>query len=146
MIRKRINKSNNTDNPIYSSVHGKSTEKYQRGYKQAPKKYYYLKGELGFDKLKSEYIAHLIKRFNEYKKKEIGKDMMDYQIFESSLKKYYFITERDKSLYHLPIEKFEELAEYIQKRISSTKFAVTLGRYHKNFSTFEEYVKRQNNE
>lgn len=98
---------------------------------------------MGFNKPKTEYIAHLIKRFNEYKKKEVGKENVNYQAFENTLKKNYFITDQNKSIYHISILKFDELAKYIQKRIDTTKFAVTLGRDHKNYSSFEDYTARQ---
>lgn len=145
MIRKRIIKANliKGDNPIYGSVYSKDNKKNQVNNPNRVKKHYYTHGDLGFDKYKMEYIAHLIRRYNEYKKKEIGKENMNFNLFESILKKKYNIIDKNKSLYHLPVEQFEELAEYIQTRISSTKFAVTLGRDHKNFSTYEDYLKRQ---
>jgi len=144
MNRKRINKSNfNRDNnPIYSSVYGKGNVKVIKN-TTSTKKYYYTHGDIGFDKEKSDYINHLMKRYNEYKKKEVGKESMNYNLFEVSLKKHFNISDKNKGILHLPIEQFEELYKYIQKRISSTKFAITLGRNHKNFSSYEEYIERQ---
>jgi hypothetical protein len=145
MTRNRIQKpaANSYGGPIYSSVYGKKAPKKPGMNRQAPKRYYYTSGDLGFDKQKFAYIAHLIKRFNEFKKKELGKENMDYFIFENSLKKIFFITDRNQSIYHLPADQFEILAEYIQKRINATKFAVTLGKNHKNYSSYEEYTERQ---
>lgn len=145
MARNRIQKpaANSQGGPIYSSVYGKKAPKKPGMNRFAPRKFYYALGDIGFDKPKAAYINHLIKRFNEYKKKELGKENMDYFIFENSLKKVFFLTERNQHILHLPVDQFELLAEYIQKRIDKTKFAVTLGINHKNYSSYEEYTARQ---
>jgi hypothetical protein len=100
----------------------------------------YPEGCIGFDSTKANYISHLIKRFNEYKEYEVGKGQVNYAIFSSHLKKKYKIGST-RTLNNLHIDKFDELVDYIHSRINATKLAKVKGRGHKNYSTFEEYVK-----
>ena len=99
----------------------------------------YPEGCIGFDNIKANYIGYLIKRYNEYKENEIGKNNMNYAIFSAQLKKKYKIG-TTRTIYNLPIEKFEGLVGYIQMRIDKTTFSKMLGKGHKNYSTFEEYI------
>lgn len=99
----------------------------------------YPEGCLGFDTLKANYIGHLIKRFNEYKEYEVGKENMNYATFNSFLKKMYKLGPT-RTIYNVPIDKFEELSDYIQYRIDKTMLAKQKGYNHKNYSTFEEYL------
>ena len=103
----------------------------------------YVEGELGCDTQKANYISHLVTRYNEYKTNEVGKENMKYGIFQAALKKYFKIG-ATRTLNNLPVEKFTELVELIQKRINATTFAKKLGKGHKNFSTFQEYLEQQN--
>jgi len=98
----------------------------------------YPEGSLGYDTIKANYISHLIGRYNEYKEYEVGKGKLSYGVFPSHLKKQYKIGPT-RTLYNLPVEKFEELAVYIQSRINATKLAKIKGKAHKNYSSFEEY-------
>ena len=100
----------------------------------------YPNGCIGFDTVKANYVAHLIKRYNEYKEYEVGKGNMNYAVFSAQLKKQFKIGPT-RTLYNLPIVRFEELVTYIHSRINSTKLAKVRGRGHKNYSTFDEYVK-----
>lgn len=97
----------------------------------------YPPGCIGFDVKKANYVGHLIKRYNEYKEYELGKGKVNYAIFSSHLKKRYKIGPT-RTLYNLPIEKFDELVEYIQTRIDNTKLAKVKGKGHKNYSAYEE--------
>ncbi|MDR6546545.1 hypothetical protein J2810_002604 [Chryseobacterium rhizosphaerae] len=98
----------------------------------------YPEGCIGYDTTKANYIGHLIKRYNEYKEYEIGKDGMNYGAFGAVLKREFKIAPT-RTIYNVPIERFEELSFYIQGRIDKTKLARVKGREHKNYSTFEEY-------
>ena len=102
----------------------------------------YPEGCIGADTVKANYIGHLIKRYNEYKEAEVGKANMNYAAFAAHLKKQYKIGPT-RTLYNLPIEKFDDLAVYIQSRIDKTKLAKMKGRGHKNYSTFSEYANEQ---
>lgn len=68
---------------------------------------------------------------------------MKYGIFQASLKKEFKIG-TTRTLYHLPVQKLEDLAKLIQKRIDSTMFAKKLGKGRKNYSSFKEYIDLQN--
>lgn len=98
-------------------------------------------GCIGFDTIKANYIAHLIKRYNEYKEYEVGKSGMSYGLFGRQLKNKYKIAPT-RTIYNVPIEKFEELFYLIQSKIDNTKLARVKGKNHKNYSTFEEYKKQ----
>jgi hypothetical protein len=99
----------------------------------------YPPGCIGYDTLKANYIGHLIKRFNEYKEYEVGK--VNYAVFAGSLKKQFSIPPT-RTIYNIPIEKFEELVSYIQLRIDGTKLARIKGKSHKNYSSFSEYQQK----
>jgi len=68
---------------------------------------------------------------------------MRYGISQASLKKYFKIG-TTRTLNNLTVEKFTELVELIQKRINETTLSKKLGKGHKNFSTFQEYIEQQN--
>lgn len=98
----------------------------------------YPEGCIGFDTIKANYIGHLIKRYNEYKEYEVGKAGMNYGAFGSILKREFKIAPT-RTIYNVPIEKFDDLSLYIQGRIDKTKLARIKGTEHKNYSKFEEY-------
>jgi hypothetical protein len=102
----------------------------------------YPPGCIGYESLKANYVSHLIGRYNEYKEYEVGKAKVNYAFFSSHLKKRYKIGPT-RTINNLPLEKFEELVEYIQYRIDGTMLAKTKGRNHKNYSSFEEYKNSQ---
>jgi hypothetical protein len=99
----------------------------------------YPEGCIGHEVQKMNYVSHLIKRYNEYKENEVGKGAMNYAQFGAHLKKQFKLGPT-RAIYHVPTERFEELVSYIQKRIDGTTLAKKLGRGHKNFSTFDEYL------
>lgn len=109
--------------------------------KQVITKNKYTEGDLGADNQKANYISHLITQYHIYKEKEVGKENMKYGIFQASLKREFKIG-ATRTLYHIPVVRFNELASLIQRRINSTMFAKTLGKGHKNYSTFEEYIEQ----
>lgn len=98
----------------------------------------YPEGCIGFETVKANYIGYLINRYNEYKKYEVGKENIRYGIFGNHLKKKFKIGQT-RTIYNIPIGKFEELIEYIQSRIEGTKLAKAKGSFHKNYSNFTEY-------
>ncbi|HMJ48400.1 MAG TPA: HNH endonuclease signature motif containing protein [Ferruginibacter sp.] len=98
----------------------------------------YPEGSIGFDTVKANYIGHLINRYNEYKEYEVGKEAMNYGRFGASLKSIFRIAPT-RTIYNVPINRFEELVSIIQSHISKTKLARVKGKNHKNYSTYEEY-------
>uniref|UniRef100_Q3AR05 HNH nuclease n=1 Tax=Chlorobium chlorochromatii (strain CaD3) TaxID=340177 RepID=Q3AR05_CHLCH len=100
----------------------------------------YPEGCIGFDSIKANYIGYLISRFNEYKEYEVGKGNVKYGLFGAQLKKYYKIGST-RTIYNLPIEKFDDLVQLIQSKINGTKLAKVKGKNHKNYLNFNEYTK-----
>lgn len=108
----------------------------------APK---YSDGCIGADNTKANYIGYLISRYQEYKKHEVGEAELVYPIFVSHLKKKFKVGQT-RTIYNVPINRFEEMAEYIQLRIDETRLA-RMNRsklQFKNYQTFAEYELNQN--
>lgn len=108
----------------------------------APK---YPDGCIGADNIKANYIGYLISRYQEYKKDEIGGEKMVYAIFHSNLKKRFKVG-HTRTIYNVPVNRFEEMAEYIQSRIDDTRLArINRSKLQfKNYQTFAEYKLSQN--
>lgn len=104
-----------------------------------PKKNKYPEGCIGYENLKANYVSYLVTRYHECKEYEVGKSKMNYAMFSSHLKKQFKIG-KTRTIYNVPVERFEELAEYIQSRILKTKLGNILkSRNQKIFSSFQEY-------
>lgn len=101
----------------------------------------YPEGCIGSDVVKANYIGYLIDRYHEYKEYQVGKEGINYAIFPSNLKRKFKVG-RTRTIYHVPISKFEELALYIQNRIDGTMLAkVNKGKgRNRNYEPFDEYV------
>ena len=95
-------------------------------------------GTIAADRDRKNYIQHLIKRYNEFKKAD-GTPDFSYAVIYKAIEREFRVKWRD-----VPIERFEELAHYLQNRIDKTR----LGRnknseYQKTFSTYEEFLESQ---
>lgn len=128
-----VNFNSNVENAI---VGNNNTISIKKTTKQVKPKY--PEGCIGFDTIKANYIGHLIKRYNEYKEYEVGKEKMNFGAFGASLKREFKIAPT-RTIYNVPIDRFLELSTYIQGRIEKTKLARIKGKNHKNYSTFEEF-------
>ncbi|MCF8242579.1 MAG: HNH endonuclease [Melioribacteraceae bacterium] len=107
------------------------------------KKSKYPEGCIGYENLKANYVSYLITRYHECKEYEVGKAQMNYAMFSSHLKKQFKIG-KTRTIYNVPVERFDELAAYIQSRILKTKLGNILNsRNQKIFSSFQEYKKDQ---
>lgn len=113
--------------------------------KQNAKKTKYPPGCVGANNTKANYISYLITRYHEYKEWEVGKENMNYAIFQSGLKKKFKIG-KTRTLYNIPEERFSELAAEIQTRIDGTVLAnVKRSKGQpRNYVTFEEYTSETN--
>lgn len=95
-------------------------------------------GSIGSDLRQRNYIKHLIDRYHEFKKIEVGKEGMNYAIFYSQIKKR-FGAKWDM----IPLQLFADLVVYLQSRIDRTKHGrVRKAHGKKNYSTFEEYLQK----
>ena len=95
-------------------------------------------GSIGSDLRQRNYIKHLIDRYHEFKRIEVGKEGMNYAIFYQQIKKK-FGAKWDM----IPLQLFGKLAVYLQSRIDKTKHGrVQKSHGRKNYSTFEEYLQK----
>ena len=85
----------------------------------------------------TNYAKHLIDRYHEFKMIEIGKEAIKWPVFYQQVKRQFGANWK-----MVPLERFEDLVLYIQSRIDNTKHGrVQKSRGHKNYSSFEEYLK-----
>ena len=93
-------------------------------------------GAIASSLMHKNYIKHLIDRYHDFKKSHIGPQKMKYPILYGSIKRK-FGAKWDM----IPIERFDSLAEFLQKRIDRTILGKTRkSKGQKNYSTFSEYV------
>ena len=84
------------------------------------------------------YVKHLIDRYHDFKKDDVGKDVMNYRIFYGSIKRQ-FGAKWDL----IRLDKFDELSAYLQRRIDNTILGKKQkARGRKRYSTFEEYLEK----
>ncbi len=100
----------------------------------------YPQGSIGFENSKANYISYLIDRFHDFKRYEVGKAGLKYSIIHKQIKKRYKIG-ANRTVYHTPIEKFEDLSNFLQDRISTTKLG-RIKRGQKVYSTYEQYLEK----
>lgn len=99
----------------------------------------YPEGCIGHDTNKANYIGYLVGKYHEYKVAEVGKAKMNYAIFLSSIKRQFSMG-GTRTIYNIPIEKFEEVCSVIKKRIDGTILGKNKGKTQRNYSSFDEYV------
>ncbi len=102
----------------------------------------YPDGCIGSDTVKANYVSYLITRYHECKEWEVGKENMRYALFPARLKKLFHVG-KQRTIYHLPLGRFEELTACIQDRIAGTALAkinAAKGQV-RHFQAFDEYVK-----
>lgn len=97
-------------------------------------------GALGKDLSKKNYINYLIKRYGDWKQRELDRkgETFNWGSGKKSIIKRY----KASGINHIPVCYFEELATYLKERIDKT----ILGKTRKvqgsrNYSEFEEHIK-----
>ncbi len=141
-VRKQsVKKVNNFNAPIGNAVIGDNNNVtfISKPDKVKPKINRYPDGCIGADIHRRNYFDYLKVRYYEYKEKEVGKENMEYAVLSRTLKRLFKIP-RNRTIYDMPIERFEELVVYMQQRIDGTKFAKVKGKGHRNYDTFEEHL------
>lgn len=103
----------------------------------------YPPGCIGFEVEKANYVSYLIKRYHEFKEWEVCKEKMNYSILNKNLKRQFKLGNQ-RTIFHLPSEKFEDLTQCIQANINKTKLAKTKDASHQNYSSFSEYQLQRN--
>jgi hypothetical protein len=97
----------------------------------------YPQGCIGYDIKKANYIGKLVERYHQYKEWQVGKERMNYAILNSQLKKQFKIG-KQRSIYNIPIEEFENLAKTIQERIDNTKLGRINKKKHPNYLPYSD--------
>lgn len=105
----------------------------------APKKraLKYPPGCIGYDSLKANYVSYLIERYQ--KLASWRREGFSYAVFPTQLKRRFKIGSQ-RTIYNLPLDRFDELVTYIQERILNTQLGRMKGGYQKLFDTFGEYT------
>lgn len=93
-------------------------------------------GTIAADRDRRNYIKHLIDRYNEFKKADVNVKDFHYSVI------YRIIKREFKCNWDcVPIEKFPNLAEYLQRRIDGTILGKNRrSKSQRNYSSFEEYL------
>ena len=95
---------------------------------------------IGSDSTKANYISYLIKRYNEFAKWK--RDDFRYEVFNSHLKKLFKVGPQ-RTVYNIPLTRFEELVDYIQYRIADTRLGRIKRSSQRLFQSFAEYCAEQ---
>jgi len=95
-------------------------------------------GAIANDLMKRNYIKHLIDRYNKFVKDDGTKKRFHFSVIYNSIK-----TEFGTDWDMVPLERFPDLAAYMQGRIDNTKLGRgRRKRGQKSYSTFEQYVEK----
>ncbi len=141
---KPVSQINTFNAPVNQSVIGNNNKVTIKNVRKSQKQKY-PEGCIGYNIHKANYIGYLITRYHEFQEYQLGKGKLNYAIFPSKLKSEFKIG-KSRTIYHVPVERFEELSQYIQMRIEATMLGrIRKSRNQKNYSTFEEYVSEQTN-
>ncbi len=91
---------------------------------------------IGHDQRKSRYIEHLIERYNKFASTHYTRSKpFEYGAIGSNI-----VSKFGSKWRMLPVERFEQVASYLQDRISKTKQAkCNQSKQYPSFSTYEEY-------
>ncbi|MPY19911.1 hypothetical protein [Paenibacillus glucanolyticus] len=97
----------------------------------------FLEGTIGHDPYQRGYVNHLIKRYHDYKKADYTnqKENMKYAIIYEAIRR-----EIKYKWDETPIELFEKLCAFLQKRIDNTRVGkLNKKKGTKNYSSFDEF-------
>lgn len=95
---------------------------------------------IGSDSTKANYISYLIKRYNElasWNRKDFR-----YPAFNIHLKKQFKVGNQ-RTVYNIPLTRFEELVDYIQHRIANTHLGRIKSKTQRLFDSFNQYLAEQ---
>lgn len=101
-----------------------------------------LSGTISAEGPMRNYAKHLIDRYHEFKKAEVGKGNMNYAVLYSAIKRKF-----GAKWDHVPQMRFPDLTIFLQDRIDKT----ILGKNRKskgisNYSTYEKYLSKYGGE
>jgi len=91
---------------------------------------------IGSDSAKANYISYLINRYNKFASWQ--RSDFKYPAFNTHLKKRFKIGPQ-RTVYNIPLMRFDELVAYIQQRITDTRLGRIKKKSQRLFDTFTEY-------
>ena len=97
---------------------------------------------IGGNSLKANYISYLVERYQ--KLASWNRPNFSYAVFPTQLKRRFKIGSQ-RTIYNLTLDRFCELAAYIQDRILNTQIGRMRRGTQKLFSSFEEYCADNSN-
>ncbi len=97
---------------------------------------------IGGNSLKANYISYLVERYQ--KLASWNRPNFSYAVFPTQLKRRFKIGSQ-RTIYNLTLDRFGELAAYIQDRILNTQIGRMRRGTQKLFSSFEEYCADNSN-
>ena len=97
----------------------------------------YPAGSIGSDNIKANYLSYLVNRYAEFAKWGHS-GQANFAIMPGMLKKHFKIG-GNRHFLHIPLERFYEAVDFVQKAIEKTQLGRIKKKEQKLFSTFEEY-------
>ncbi len=119
----------------YAEDHDDLLKKYFPQFRQKKPKTQLPVGALGTDLLRKNYVNRLINRYGKWKQFQLnreGNEKFNYGSFKKHLMNRY----KAIGINHIPLDRFDEVVSYLQKKIDGTAHGRNQA---KNYSTFEEY-------
>lgn len=99
-------------------------------------------GSLGLDLHKKNYINYLNRRYGDWKQIQFDHEGKGEKFNWASHNKGLMNRYHAAGINHIPIECFDDLAEYLKGRIDKTIFGKSQkSKGHRNYSTIEEHVR-----
>ncbi|MEM1042960.1 MAG: HNH endonuclease signature motif containing protein [Bacteroidota bacterium] len=105
---------------------------------------HYPAGSIGTDLHRKNYVGYLITRYNEFRSTGLQsygqKGRHNHGVISSNIKSKFKVA----GVYHVPIERFDELIRYLHGRIDRTIQGKTnKARGHRAYSSFEDFAREQ---
>lgn len=95
---------------------------------------------IGGISLKANYVSYLIDRYQKFA--SWRRPDFNFKVFPSQLKRVFKVGSQ-RTIYNLPLCRFDELVTYVQERILNTQVGRMRRKTQKLFSSFEEYCEEQ---
>lgn len=102
----------------------------------------YPTGCIGSDLVRRNYIQYLTERYNRFKQADssFGTALKTLSRFSYAVIFKNIEAKFKAPTYFIPVERFNELVDYLQQRIDQTILGKrNLARGHRNYDTFDEY-------
>ncbi len=97
-----------------------------------------LADSLATDPIKFRYCKYLVGRYHEFKEWGVGKEQMQYAVIYAGIKREFGATLSD-----VPLHRFDELTDYLKRRILKTKTGrINNARGQALFDDFAEFFRR----